>query len=478
MPEVDPQETRVGTVLEDKYRLVSVISEGGMGTVYEALQLRLKKRMAIKLMSSELTRDPASLARFRREADITSALGHPHIVSVVDYGLASTGEPYLVMEYLEGEDLEHCLQREGRLELSRAFRVVRQVASALAAAHHMGVVHRDLKPANIFLVNVSGEDDFVKVVDFGISKVLSDLTKLTQAHVVIGTPHYMSPEQATGRSGEVDQRTDQWALACIAWEMLCGRCPFESTSSTGVLHQVISAQPPSLLPLVPGLGPEVESVLQRALSKKPRDRFPSIRAFARALRSAGSAGLPTEDTPTPQPQPTGAFEPPTEYTPWSEKLGSADTQPEARPLGSLGGAPGQVTPRLRPGRWKRVLTVVAATALLGLGVGATLAWLLGEARPTPTGPAAAPPGARGPTPPPAAIPPPRALKPAPVPESNLRTGLGDSADPRAKAAPESTGNAPSAASARRAKHTPATPTQNTSAKPAPARPTRRLIRSL
>ncbi len=188
----------VGTVLDGAYRLTRPIGQGGMGTVYEAVQLRLDKRVAVKLLARHLTADRKALARFHREAEITSHLGHPHLVSVVDYGQTETGEPYLVMEYLEGEDLDHRLRRVGRLPVEAVVHVVRQAASALSAAHAQGIVHRDLKPGNIFLLQIPGEPDFVKVLDFGISKMMAAHTRLTNAAMAVGTPTYMSPNRPRG----------------------------------------------------------------------------------------------------------------------------------------------------------------------------------------------------------------------------------------------------------------------------------------
>jgi serine/threonine-protein kinase len=259
-----------------------------MGAVYEAVQLRLNKRVAIKLMARDLAANREALARFHREAEITSHLGHPHLVTVIDFGQAESGEPYLVMEYLEGEDLDHRLRRVGRLPIETTVHVVRQVASALNAAHDQGVVHRDLKPGNVFLVQIPGEPDFVKVLDFGISKMKAARTQLTSASAVMGTPNYMSPEQATGMVDDIDHHADQWALACIAWEMLLGRCPFVADETAALLYQIINLDPHPLAPRVPGLAPAVETALRRALRKKPADRFPSLREFSGAFEAAAS----------------------------------------------------------------------------------------------------------------------------------------------------------------------------------------------
>ena len=298
MPAEPSMDALVGSVLEGAYRITRLIGEGGMGAVYEAVQLRLNKRVAIKLMARDLAANREALARFHREAEITSHLGHPHLVNVIDFGQAESGEPYLVMEYLEGEDLDHRLRRVGRMPVEAVVHVVRQVASALNAAHDQGVVHRDLKPGNVFLLQIPGEPDFAKVLDFGISKMKAARTQLTNASAVMGTPNYMSPEQATGAVEEIDHHADQWALACIAWEMLLGRGPFVADDVAAILYQIINLDPHPLAPRVPGLPPAVESVLRRALSKRPADRFPSMREFSRALE-ATAVGRPADATPAP-----------------------------------------------------------------------------------------------------------------------------------------------------------------------------------
>jgi serine/threonine protein kinase len=299
-----PAANLAGTVLEGAYRLVALKGQGGMGAVYEAVQLRLDKRVAVKLMARELASSQEALARFHREAEITSHLGHPHLVNVIDFGTAESGEPYLVMEYLEGEDLEQRLLRMGRLPVEAAAHILRQTASALGAAHAKEVVHRDLKPANIFLMQVPGEPDFVKVLDFGISKVKAARAKLTRATAVVGTPNYMSPEQAAGRVDETDHRADQWALACIGWEMLSGRTPFVADDVSPLFYQITNLEPEPLTKHAPGTSTRVEAVLRRALSKRPVDRFPAIREFSRAFEEAVS-GRPADVTPPPMilPQP-------------------------------------------------------------------------------------------------------------------------------------------------------------------------------
>jgi serine/threonine protein kinase len=324
----------VGTVLEGMYRIVGLVGEGGMGAVYEAMHLRLQKRVAVKVMARELAANADALSRFHREAMVTSALGHPHIVQVFDFSTTPTGEPFLVMEFLEGEDLEHRLRRVGRLSPPDTVHVVKQVASALAATHAKEIVHRDLKPANIYLLEVAGETDFVKVLDFGISKVRAATTKLTKASMIMGTPNYMSPEQALGRVDEIDERSDQWALACIAWECLAGQCPFVGENVPSILFQVVHESPPALASQLAGLPADVEEVLRCALAKDKSQRFDSVAAFSSALESAlartspaqvDGRGLPVARTVSPPDAPGGT--PPTgagQSTTFTQTVGELD----------------------------------------------------------------------------------------------------------------------------------------------------------
>jgi serine/threonine-protein kinase len=278
-----------GTVLESAYQLTRLLSAGSMGTVYEGVQLRLNRRVAVKVMVPELTDNLEALARFRREVKVTSQLAHPHVVQLLDFGTAESGQPYLVTEYLEGEDLERRLRRVGRLPLESVLEIVQQVTSALAAIHAKGFVHRDLKPGNIFLVSMEGGADFVKLVDFGISKVRTSDSGLTRQATVVGTPEYMSPEQASGRVDEVDHRSDQWALAATAWRTLSGSAPFGGVHMNQLLGSIQRDEPPPLDERL-HLPAKLERVLRRALSKKQSARYPTIVTFARALEAAATAG--------------------------------------------------------------------------------------------------------------------------------------------------------------------------------------------
>jgi tRNA A-37 threonylcarbamoyl transferase component Bud32 len=279
----------LGTVLDGIYRIDRLVGQGGMGSVYEATQTRLDKRVAIKVMSRDLAGNPEALLRFRREAQVTSQLGHPNIVHVFDFGTTPEGAPFMAMELLEGEDLETRLQRVRRLPPITVASIVKQVASALSATHARGIVHRDLKPANVFLLNLEGSPDFVKVVDFGISKVRSTTGRLTRPAMLMGSPQFMSPEQASGQVDAIDHRTDQWALACIAFEALTGRAAFVGDDVAALLYQVIHSPPPSLTAVAPDLPGPMEVVLTRALAKSPDQRHENVGAFAAAFERAVKA---------------------------------------------------------------------------------------------------------------------------------------------------------------------------------------------
>ena len=259
-----------------------------MGEVYEAQHVRLPGKFAVKLLLPELQGNQEAFARFCREAEIMSQLRHPNIVQIFDFNVAPDARPYFVMEYLEGRDLEARLQA-GPLTLPAVTRIVDAVGSALALAHAHGVVHRDLKPANIFLATVDGQtDELVKVLDFGISKVRAAAAQISQAVDLLGTPFYMSPEQARGQANAIDGRTDQFALGAIAYRMLTGTEPFQGDDTASVLYQVVHEDPAPLSLFLPpewDAGP-LQVVLDRALAKQPRDRFGGMMELARAFEDA------------------------------------------------------------------------------------------------------------------------------------------------------------------------------------------------
>jgi serine/threonine-protein kinase len=262
-----------------------------MGEVYEATHARLAHRYAIKFLHPGMRGHPEALPRFMREAQVTSRLRHPGIVSVVDFNTTPDGVAYLVMEYLEGEPLGKVLARSGPLPLPRIVDINDQLSSALTAAHLEGVVHRDMHPQNVFVVPASsGQGERVKILDFGISKIAAISQKITGATTVLGTPQYMSPEQVEGKSDELDAASDQFSLAAIVYEMLTGRPAFEGTTLASVAYQIVHASATPIQKFRPELPAELDPVLARALAKNKKDRFPSVSEFAVHFR--WTAALP------------------------------------------------------------------------------------------------------------------------------------------------------------------------------------------
>lgn len=275
----------IGSVIAETYAVEVLLGRGGMGAVFLASHLRLPgKKVAVKILHTEIA-NPEVLQRFRREAEIASRLGHPNIVTVHDFNTLADGTPYLVLEYLKGEALTNRIEK-GPMQLQAVRDIVNQVASGLGAAHAHGIVHRDLKPDNIFLVptEIGGRAvEQVKILDFGISKIRGSTTVNTLDATVLGTPQYMSPEQALGENAKSDARTDVYALGVIVYEMLAGRPSFNGDSVLRIMYQVVHEAPPDLAGFRPDLPPATLDAVRRAMSKKQEDRFNSALEFAAAL---------------------------------------------------------------------------------------------------------------------------------------------------------------------------------------------------
>lgn len=273
------QPSLAGAVLDGRYRIEEMLGAGGMGVVYRARHVHLQKVVAIKVMRGR--HDGAMQQRFLREAQAASMVSHSSIVGITDFGMDAEGQPYLVMEYLDGQTLGKVL-KEGPLPPERACRIAIQIAQGLQAVHEQGIVHRDLKPDNIFLLNQKGRVDQVKIVDFGIAQVAS-AQSLTESGALVGSMHYISPEQING--GRVDAATDQYSLGCILYQMLTGELPFQTAELTTLLYH--HAHTPPVAPRVrrPELeiGYGLEAAVLRALAKRPQDRFASMTALAEEL---------------------------------------------------------------------------------------------------------------------------------------------------------------------------------------------------
>jgi serine/threonine protein kinase len=287
-----------GTLLGETYVVHERLAVGGMGEVYRASHVRMPGGFAIKVLTPRLAGDPEAVARFCREAAIASVLRHPHVVQVLDFDGRDSERPFLVMEHLRGEDLAEHLLARGPLPLRRVVAIVRQISAALEAAHALGIVHRDLKPANVMLVEYQGLSDFVKVLDFGVSRIAGTESG-SAARTLLGTPSYMAPEQAAGHADAVDARTDQFALAVLAHVLLTGAQPFAGQTTPEILHRIIHGDPAPLADRVPWPSFGVEQVLARALCKRPGGRFARVSDLSAALARAAAniaGALPPEDS--------------------------------------------------------------------------------------------------------------------------------------------------------------------------------------
>ena len=274
---------RLRRLLGPSYELGERIGAGGFAEVFLARDLRLKREVAIKVTRPDFAVNAQMMQRFRREAETVAALRHPHIMPIYDLGEAE-GIAYIVMPFIRGESLKARLDREGRLPVEQARSILLQAADALASAHEAGVVHRDVKPDNIML---DRREDQVLLMDFGIAKAIesgTEVTSLTSTGLVMGTPHYMSPEQASGERN-VDARADQYALGVIAYRMLAGALPFDGPTVRAILtKQLVGAATP-LREAAPTAPPALVAAIERAMSKEPDDRYPTVRAFVGAVRS-------------------------------------------------------------------------------------------------------------------------------------------------------------------------------------------------
>ncbi len=285
-----------GTVLADRYRVLDLIGKGGMGKVYLAEHVAIGKKVAIKVLSQAYCHRPDQVKRFLREARAASTIDHENVIDITDFGEMPNGSVFFAMEYLQGEDLGKLLRRQGRLSWPRARRIILQICRALQAAHGRGIIHRDVKPENCFLITRGGRRDFVKVLDFGIAKVVDEDRKvshtLTQAGALIGTPEYMAPEQVTGEVA--DPRMDIYSIGCIMYQLLTGRLPFSDKTMFGVLTQQVNMKPPPLREVAPeaDLPEEVEAIVLKAMEKTKEARYQTMLEMVEAIAAAprGTAG--------------------------------------------------------------------------------------------------------------------------------------------------------------------------------------------
>jgi len=276
----------IGSILDGKYEIQRLVGEGGMGSVYEAKHLLIGRRLAIKFLHPQYASSPEVTTRFHREAQAAAKIGHENIIEVTDMGTADDGSPYIVMEYLEGVDAKVLIESEGILPFKRAAHIMVQALSALHAAHQVGIIHRDLKPENVFLIEKGLNPDYVKLLDFGISKfraLETDGVKgLTQTGTVLGTPHYMSPEQARGEQ-DLTIRSDIYAMGVILYQMLTGHLPFDAPNYNALLIKILTEEPVPPEELNPELPQELVDTIKTAMARDPAERFSDCLTFRARL---------------------------------------------------------------------------------------------------------------------------------------------------------------------------------------------------
>jgi formylglycine-generating enzyme required for sulfatase activity/predicted Ser/Thr protein kinase len=290
-------EAQLAAGLSRRFRLVRRLGKGGMGTVFLAEQIGVGNRpVALKVLNRKLLDDPDFLLRFQNEAGSTGRIHHPNVVTIFESAQGDDGTPYIAMEFLDGESLRDVLKQRGALPLPEVVEILQQTARGLNAAHKLGIIHRDLKPDNLFLTHGDEGELVVKVVDFGIAK-LRESSMHTQTGTVLGTPAYMSSEQAYGmRSDELDARSDVYSLGVVVYEMLTGRLPFHSDTPAGFLRKHLMEEPPPFRAVAQGLSvpPAVESAVMKALVKDRNQRYTSALNFAHELTSAAQPSPPAE----------------------------------------------------------------------------------------------------------------------------------------------------------------------------------------
>ena len=375
----------IGRLIGGRYRLIAPLGEGGMATLWRAMDEQLDREVAVKLLRPQFGNDPGFAARFKQEARSAGSLSHPNIVSVYDYGTdAETGGQFIVMQLIDGEDLAAILKKNGPLKVDDAVRIAIGVASALEAAHRRGIVHRDVKPGNILI------DHDVKVTDFGIARAVAEAS-MTVTGTTLGSVHYFSPEQARG--DEVTGQSDVYALGIVLYEMLTGRRPFEGDSAAGVALKRLSEDP--LPPTAHGpVPPGLSAIVMRALEREPAKRFPDAGAFAEALRvwqrDPDAVGAVA---PVVLPVPTPAAGEPTVYVPPRVTLPSDRAAISGMPPGGMGGDPPSrrrmaayaEPPRAGQPWWIWLLAVLAVVLLATIGfLGASVFGGLGPNNPTAT----------------------------------------------------------------------------------------------
>lgn len=279
----------LGLVIENRFEIVSIIGQGGMGSVYKARHTQVDLTVAVKVLKSSEHRQGFDKERLLREARTINSLYHPNIINVFSCGFLETGETYLVLDYIDGQELSQIIEQEKGIEEKRALSIFKQIANALDYAHNSGVLHRDLKPHNVMLMQAEEKNELVKLLDFGIAKLLNpigqDMQQLTQAGVIFGSPLYMSPEQCQGK--EVDTRSDIYSFGCLMYETLSGKVPLAGANAMATAVKHILEMPLPLEQSCPerSISPAMSEIVFRCLQKSPQDRYQDIKRLQADLFS-------------------------------------------------------------------------------------------------------------------------------------------------------------------------------------------------
>ena len=362
--EVDPL---IGRMINDRYKVIEPIGHGGMGKVYKALQTPLDRVVALKVLGAGHDRDPNFYKRFFLEASVTAKLTHPNSITIFDYGRTDEGVLYIAMEFVNGRTLHQEIYGKGHIQAPQALHIARQVCRAIREAHLQGIVHRDLKPANVMLVRHGDDEDFVKVLDFGLVKFFGETpnkdaqdVELTQAGVFVGSPTYMAPEQARNHA---DPRSDIYSLGVILYHMLAGRPPFQAPAPVDIILKHVNDPPPPFHPALQ-ISPELNAVVMKALAKVPESRFQSMEAFLEALKRCDNASPSGVGPSLPSALLPNALQPP-----------PLPTREEATSIAVTGSMVGQLSVAIpidvaEPGSAKATWKTATPVVLGGMAIGA------------------------------------------------------------------------------------------------------------
>ncbi|MEM9696536.1 MAG: serine/threonine-protein kinase, partial [Myxococcota bacterium] len=320
----------IGDLLEGKYRIERVLGEGGMGTVYEAKHRVIHRRVAVKVLRGAMLSNPEMVERFEREALAVSSIRSRHVVEVFDVGRLASGENYMILEYLEGENLAERLEGGRTMAPGQILPLVAQLLDGLEAAHSAGVIHRDLKPANVFLAVVDGRE-MVKILDFGVSKLAAlSQDEFTRAGSIVGTPHYLAPELTKG-ARHADPRSDLYATGAILFRVVTGRPPFDGETVHELLSKLVHDDAPKLHSVAPHTDPEVAQICDRALAKDPTERFGDAREMAEAILSYLET-VGSEETMVASPRLSFPVPPPPPSSPTTHMVATpAESEAQTRP---------------------------------------------------------------------------------------------------------------------------------------------------